>query len=89
MTGKHHSDETNKKISESLTGKHLSEETRRKMSENRPSKSVLQFSKSGELIAEYPSAREAERTTGCSNSSICACCKGRQKSCGGYIWRYK
>ena len=72
-----------------LFGKHHSEESRKKMSENRPSKPVLQFSKTGEFIAEYPSTREAERQTGCYQSNICACCKGKYKSTGGYIWRYK
>ena len=120
MFGKHHSEETKKKMSESRTGeknpnfgKHFSEETRKKMSESRtgeknpnfgkhfsdehrkhiseskPKKPVLQFSKNGEFIAEYPSAREAERQTGCRNGSICECCKGKRKSCGGYIWEYK
>ena len=72
-----------------LFGKHHSEESRKKMSENRPSKPVLQFSKTGEFIAEYPSTREAERQTGCYQSNICACCKGKYKSTGGYIWKYK
>ena len=89
-------EEHRKKISEAMTGekhpnfgKHPTEEIRKKMSENRPSKSVLQFSKSGELIAEYPSGKEAQKQTGLPTSNICSCCKGRQKSCGGYIWRYK
>ena len=71
-------EELKNKISESMTGKH-----------NKPQKSVLQFSKSGELIAEYPSGKEAQKQTGLPTSNICSCCKGRQKSCGGYIWRYK
>ena len=89
-------EETRKKISESMTGeknpwygKHPTEETRKKMSDSKPKKPVLQFSKDGELIAEYSSAREAERTTGCSNSNICECCNGKRKSCGGYIWKYE
>ena len=89
-------EETKRKMAEAMTGekhpnfgKHPTEETRKKMSENRPSKSVLQFSKSGELIAEYPSGKEAQKQTGLPTSNICSCCKGRQKSCGGYIWRYK
>ena len=72
------SEETRNRMSQAQTGNH-----------NRPQTPVLQFSKTGELIAEYPSAREAERTTGCSNSSICECCKGKRKSCAGYIWKYK
>ena len=96
MFGKHFSEETRNKMSEAHTGgkhplygKHHSEETRKKISESKPKKPVLQFSKNGEFIAEYPSAREAERTTGISNSSICQCCKGKRKSCGGYIWKYR
>ena len=66
-----------------------SEETRRKMSESHGVNGILQYSKDGDFIAEYPSIREAERHTGCHNQSICACCKGKRKSAGGYIWRYK
>ena len=74
--------------------KHL-EESKRKMSEakignhNRPQTPVLQYSKSGEFIAEYPSTKEAERRTGCNQGNICNCCKGKYKSCGGFIWKYK
>ena len=100
--GKHRSEGTRKKISEALTGekhpnfgKYLSEETKNKMSEalkgntNAPTKSVIQYSKYGEFIAEYSSAHEAERKTGCHNENICRCCKGKYKTCGGYIWKYK
>ena len=71
-------DETKKKLSESHIGNH-----------NKPQKPVLQFSKDGEFIAEYPSVREAERQTGCNNENICKCCKGNRKTCGHYIWKYK
>ena len=75
--GKHHSGETKNKISASLTGKH-----------NSPQKSVLQFSKEGDFIAEYSSIHEAECKTGCNKGHICECCKGKLKSTGGYIWSY-
>lgn len=88
MYGKHHSEETRRKMSESHTGKHHSEESKNKIRENTPSKPVIQFSKNGEFIAEYTSTREAERQTGCSQSNICNCCKGKYKTCGGYIWMY-
>ena len=71
-------EELKNKISESMTGKH-----------NKPQKPVLQFSKDGEFIAEYPSTHEAKRQTGCSQSNICSCCRGERKSTGGYIWKYK
>ena len=49
---------------------------------------ILQFSKDGTLIKEWPSACEAERQLGISQSSICQCLKGRHKSAGGFVWRY-
>ena len=66
-----------------------SEESKKKIRENSHSKQVLQYSKSGEFIAEYPSTQEAERQTGCYQSNICRCCMGKRKTCGGYIWKYK
>ena len=50
---------------------------------------ILQFSKDGELVKEWPSAKEAERQLGISQGNICNCLKGRYKSTGGFIWRYK
>ena len=53
------------------------------------SKKVQMFDKStGELLATFPSTREAERVTGINNSSISQCCNGKLKSAGGYVWRY-
>lgn len=54
-------------------------------------KAVLQFTKQGELVAEYISASEASRKTGISQGHISSCCLGRKgrRSIGGYIWKYK
>ena len=84
-----HSKETRRKISESMTGKHFSEEHKKKISQSKGVNGILQFSKDGELIAEYSSLTKASRQTGCSAPHICSCCKGKRKSCGGYIWKYK
>ena len=71
------------------------EETRNKMSEalignqNATTTPVIQFSKDGEFLAEYPSIREAERKTGCNHGNIGQCCKGNRSFAGGYIWKYK
>ena len=65
------------------------EEYKRKLSESHGVNGILQFSKSGEFIAEYSSIHEAERQTGCHSSSICNCCKCKRKTCGGFIWKYK
>ena len=53
------------------------------------SKQVQMFDKStGELLATFPSTREAERVTGINQGNISKCCLGKYKSAGGYIWRY-
>lgn len=49
---------------------------------------ILQFTKDGELVKEWPSAHEAERKLGIFRSSICSCLKGYHKSAGGFVWRY-
>ena len=95
MTGRTLSEEHRKKLSEAMTGRVLTDEHRKKLSESMKGKicgevrlrPVLQFSKSGELIAEYSSISEAERCFGCNH--ICDCCMGKRKSCGGYLWKYK
>ena len=50
---------------------------------------ILQFSKDGTLVKEWQSAMEAQRQLGISCSGICKCCKGKSKSAGGFIWKYK
>ena len=82
-------DETKKKISESKIGITFSEEHKKKISQSKGVNGILQFSKNGELIAEYSSITEASRQTGFYQSNICECCKGKRKSTGGYIWKYK
>lgn len=55
----------------------------------RTSRKILQYSKSGEFIREWQSAAEVKRVLGIDRSHISACCKGKLKSSGGFIWRYK
>lgn len=50
---------------------------------------ILQFSKDGTLIKEWPSASEACRQLRISRPSICYCLNGRYKSASGFVWRYK
>lgn len=93
--GKHLSEETKLKISKSKTGKTASEETRRKLSEahlgskNKGAKSVLQFSQDGIILKEWNCIMDIKRELGIDNSSVVKCCKGKLKSAGGFIWRYK
>ena len=49
---------------------------------------ILQLTKSGEFMKEWPSAHEAEHQLGIAHQNICACLKGRYKSAGGFVWRY-
>ena len=50
---------------------------------------ILQFTKDGELVKEWPSLSEAYRQLGISPGNICYCLKGYRKSAGGFVWRYK
>lgn len=52
-------------------------------------KGVVQYSLSGEKIAEYVSLNEAARQTGSSNEKICLCCQLQRKTHNGFQWRYK
>lgn len=88
-------EEWNRKIAEGNRGKrkpHIgiprSEECRRKIAESH-AKPVVQFDKDGNFIAEYPSARIASKETGVANQGISACCLGKTKTAGGYIWKHK
>lgn len=60
----------------------------RKTTNGKLSKPVLQYTKSGEFVKEYPSAHEAERN-GYNNSNVISCCRGKYKTYKGYIWKYK
>ena len=49
---------------------------------------ILQFSKDGTFVKEWPSLSDTERQLGIARSNICVCLKGRLKSAGGFVWRY-
>lgn len=52
-------------------------------------KKVLQYDKNNKFIFEYENARKASLKTSICYSSIMSVCKGKRKSAGGFIWRYK
>ena len=52
-------------------------------------KSILQFSLDDSLIGTYESIAKASRLTGISIATISGCLKNRQKTAGGYKWKYK
>lgn len=53
------------------------------------SKPIFQYSKSGDFIREWKSAHEVERVLGIDQGNISKCCKGKLKSAGGFVWKYK
>lgn len=54
---------------------------------NRLSIPVAQYDLDMNLIKVYPSLNEAGRS-GFRTEEICKCCKGKNKTSGGYIWKY-
>lgn len=52
------------------------------------SKPVVQI-KAGKIIKSFYGMSDAERETGVKVRNISACCCGKQKTAGGYQWKYK
>lgn len=86
------SEATKKKIGplNSFYGKHHSEEVKQKLRE-KSSKAVIQVDpKTNKELNIFSSATEAAKVIGLSNcSTISRCCNGKQKTAGGYKWKYK
>lgn len=51
--------------------------------------SIIQFSKEGEQIREWDSIKEAATSIGISPSTISKVLRGKNKSGGGFVWKYK
>lgn len=49
-------------------------------------KEVFKYNKDGCFIEKFESIREAERKTGINRTNISACCNGKAKSAGGFLW---
>ena len=91
--GKKHSAKTIQK----LKSREFTAETRRKMhinhadvsgSNNPSAKKVRQLSLSGEPIRDFDYAKLAANEYNLDLSSIIKCCRGKQKTCGGFRWEY-
>lgn len=52
-------------------------------------KSIIQYDKNGNKIAKYKSVKEAEEITGISDSLIIDACNCKNKTAGGFVWRYE
>jgi len=62
---------------------------REKNTNGKCSKPLLQFSKSGDFIQDWPSASEVERVLGFFQGGISMCCLGKTKSYKGFVWKYE
>ena len=59
------------------------------ISNKKRTKKVRQYSFQGEVLKEWDSIKEAGLQLNICPNSICACCKGKVKTAGGYHWKYK
>ena len=86
MTGRKRP-EVGKKISKSLTEKYKNPENRKHFGETLK-KAVLQLDLEGNYIQTFESISDVSRSLGICVSDISACCKGKNKTAGGYKWEY-
>ena len=103
--GRKASEETKAKMSETRKGRKLSKETKQKISESnkgrviskesreatalKNSKVIEQYTKESVFIREWPSLTTAANELNIKITAISECLRGRSKSSGGYIWKYK
>ena len=100
-SGWHHSAESKRKMSESrkgifagvnnpMFGRHETSSAFGKFGKNHPaSKMVKQYTKEGIFIRCWDCISDIERELNIKVTHITACCNGRQKTAGGYIWKRK
>lgn len=56
---------------------------------NKSVKPVEQYDLQGNYIQSFPSQREAARQLGLDSSSLSKACRGKVKTCGGFVFKYK
>lgn len=83
--GKKVSNESRKKMSIAKIGTKVSEETKAKKRANSKDKVAVKNVTTGMI---FDSLANAGRYYNVASRSICTCCKGRQKTAGGYKWMY-
>ena len=93
------SEETKRKLSETRKGMVCSEEAKQKISktlkgkymgdESPKARAVVQYDLDGNLIRIWACIAQATRECEIDKTGITSCCKGRQKTAGGFKWRYK
>ncbi len=61
----------------------------KKKEKGQTNEKVLQYDLNGNFIREWRSILEAETTLNIAHSKICAVCRGKCKTAGGFVWKYK
>ena len=93
FAGQHHSESTKLKLSQRI----VSQEQRVKMSHhhadvtgarNPSAKPIVQLSEDGDVLKRYAYASLAAEELSIDLSSLIKCCRGKQKTCGGFRWAY-
>jgi group I intron endonuclease len=84
----------NRLTSNGFIWKYKSINTNKKYKHKKPhivknNKPVIQYSKSGNIISEYKSAREASDYTGVCWKVISMCVNNKRKTGGKFIWKFK
>jgi hypothetical protein len=69
-------------ISKSLKGRKITWDRKR-------NKTIIQYDLDGNVIKEYESQSQASRETNVNQSDISACCNEKQKTAGGFTWKFK
>lgn len=49
---------------------------------------INQYNLQGKFIRQWDYIRQIQNVLKINNANIVACCKGKRKSAGGYVWRY-
>lgn len=81
------SKETGDKISKSNRGRKLTKEQR--LNHKKRSIPIIQYDLNMNKIQDWPSAKEASLHNKPQQPDISACCHGKLKTAGGYIWKFK
>lgn len=61
----------------------------RKGVENRNHRAVVQYDKKMNKIADWDYMSQIQEKLGINVSNVCNCCKGKIRSIGGFIFKYK
>lgn len=64
------------------------ERVAKKNTNGKCSKKVYQYTLDGKFVKEWKSTRECNRN-GYNHGAVAACCRGKQKTHKGFIWKYK